>query len=139
MTENTQQSVAQPTGKKILIIEDEKPLLEAVKMKLEKGGFSVVTARTIKQALSNMEEIPHIDAIWLDHYLLGNETGLDFVAKIKNNEKWKKIPVLVVSNTASPDKIQSYLQLGITKYFTKSDYRLEQIIEELKKSIVEEE
>ena len=120
-------------GKTILVIEDERPLSEAIKVKLEKNGFSVVTTRTIKQTFDYLEDIGIVDVIWLDHYLLGKENGLDFVTQLKASDgKWKNIPIFVVSNTASPDKVQSYIRLGVNKYYTKADYRLDQIIAEIK-------
>lgn len=117
----------------ILVIEDERPLSEAIRMKLENNGFTVITARTVEQALNYLEDIENIEAIWLDHYLLGKEDGLDLVSKIKRDDaKWKKLPIFVVSNTATPDKIQSYIQLGISKYYVKAEHRLDGIINEIK-------
>jgi DNA-binding response OmpR family regulator len=116
----------------ILVVEDEKPLLDAIKMKLEKSGFKVMTARSMDQAEEYLSTIPDVKAVWLDHYLLGKGSGLDFVAKLKNNDTWKTIPIFVVSNTASPDKVTSYISLGVDKYYTKSDYRLDQIIADIK-------
>lgn len=122
----------------VLVVEDERPLLEAVKKKLELNDFEVITARTVTQALGYLEDVKAVDVIWLDHYLLGRETGLDFVAKLKaENSPWKKIPVFVVSNTASPEKVESYLRLGVDKYYTKSDYRLDQMIGDIKKYLKE--
>lgn len=119
--------------KNILIIEDETPLLEAIKKKLEISGFSTVSARSVEQAMNYLKDGVKIDAIWLDHYLLGKQTGLDFVARIKEEEsEWKHIPIFLVSNTASSDKKIAYLQLGINKYYTKADYPLEKIIQEIK-------
>ncbi len=119
----------------ILVVEDELPLQQAIQLKLEKNGLGVVTARSVKQARMLLEELSKVDVVWLDHYLIGEESGLDFVAELKNNAKWKKIPVFVVSNTASSDKVKTYLELGVNKYFTKSNYLLEQIIAEIKKAI----
>jgi len=127
-------------NKNILVVEDEKPLLEAIKQKLEMNNFSVVTARSVEQAINYLKDIKKIDVIWLDHYLLGKENGLDFVVRIKEeNSKWKNIPVIVVSNTVSPEKITTYLRLGINKYYTKADYRLDQIIEDINKFLEEGE
>ena len=120
----------------ILVVEDETPLQEAIRVKLRKSGFEVVTARTAEQALSYLQDLDKIDVVWLDHYLLGSENGLDLVVKIKGNKKWKKIPVFVVSNTASADKVATYLNLGVERYYTKSDYRLDQIIQDIKNSPV---
>lgn len=116
----------------ILVVEDERPLLEAIKKKLELSGFSVVTARSTDQAYAYIEDIGQIDVVWLDHYLIGKESGLDFVAKCKSAESTcKNIPIYVVSNTASADKVQSYLRFGITKYFVKAEHRLDGIIDEI--------
>jgi DNA-binding NtrC family response regulator len=116
--------------KVVLVVEDEKPLLEAIKIKLEKNGFEVVTSRTIEQAKTYVEDLKRIDAIWLDHYLMGKENGLDFIAWCKGGEnpKCKLVPVFVVSNTASPDKVATYMRLGATEYFVKSNHRLDDIV-----------
>lgn len=138
----------------ILVIEDERPLLEAINDKLKKNGFGVIAARSveqafnpslkknnlgpitvesIEQALNYLENLEHVDAIWLDHHLVGKEDGLNFVEKFKaNGGRWNKIPVFVVSNAASPETIKSYLQSGVNKYYIKSDHRLDEIIENIK-------
>jgi DNA-binding response OmpR family regulator len=123
--------------KTILVIEDEKPLLEAIDIKLKKSGFEVVTARTVEQAKNYAQDINQIDAIWLDHYLMGKENGLDFVVwcKEESNEKFKKIPIFVVSNTATPDKVASYMSLGVNDYYVKANFRLDEIIDNITKKV----
>jgi len=119
--------------KTILIVEDERPLLDAIRARLDKNDFDVLTARTFEQAKAYLEDIEKIDAVWLDHYLLGKETGLDLVHEMKGEgAKWKHIPIFVVSNTASDDKMRSYLRLGVTKYYVKSENRLDSIIPDIR-------
>src|SRR3989337_2042182 len=123
-------------NKTILVVEDELPLLEAITVKLSLNGFATVTARTVEQALAYMEDIKGVKAIWLDHYLIGKENGLDFVSKIKEDgSAWKNIPIFVVSNTAGDDKKHAYLKLGANKFYTKSNFRLDQIIDDIKKTL----
>ena len=139
--------------KTILVIEDERPLLEVVNSRLEKKGFGVITARSvdevfnagldkkgvgiiaassIKQALDYLEDLEKIDAIWLDHNLLGKENGFDLVKKIKaNGGRWKKIPIFVVSNTEGSRVIKSYVNLGVNKYYVKSNHKLDDIIKDI--------
>jgi DNA-binding response OmpR family regulator len=118
----------------ILVVEDEQPLLEAIKIKLEKNNFATISARSVEQALNLLEDIKKVDAIWLDHYLLGKKNGLDFVAHLKEKKsKWNDLPIFVISNTASPDKVQTYLNLGATKFYVKAEKRLDEIISEIKK------
>lgn len=125
--------------KVILVIEDEVPLLEAIKRKLELAGLAVVTATTTEQALSYLQDVKKIDLIWLDHYIFGKEPGLLFVAELKNDPKLKDIPIFVVSNASGAEKKQAYLRLGADKYYTKVDYRLAQIINDIRKFLDGEE
>lgn len=140
--------------KTILVIEDDRPLLEVINAKLEKDGFGVISARSveeafdarigkntlgtitvrsIKQALEYFEKLERVDAIWLDHHLLGEEDGLDFVKKFKaNGGRWSEIPVFVVSNAASPKTVKAYVDSGVSKYYVKSNHRLDEIIEDVK-------
>ncbi len=122
--------------KTILVIEDEISLLGAIKIKMEKNNFSVIEARSVEQAKKKITDTDKVDAIWLDHYLLGKENGLDFVSWCKKGDaEFKKIPIFIVSNTATSDKIHEYMMFGITKYYIKSEKRLEEIIDEIKKQL----
>jgi len=119
--------------KTILVIEDERALQEVVKAKLTKEGFGVVTARSAEQAIEYLREDIPISAVWLDHYLLGKDDGLTIVSLMKEeNSSLKQVPIFVVSNTASPEKVQSYIRFGVSKYYTKSNYRLDEIISDMR-------
>ena len=118
--------------KSILVVEDERPLLEAIRLKLERSGFDVVSARTIAQARGYLEDVPGISAVWLDHYLLGKESGLDFVMSCKaDGSKHNTLPIFLVSNTASAEKVQTYMKLGVNKYYVKAEKRLDEIIQDI--------
>lgn len=144
----------QPTKKKtILVVEDERALLNVVNEKLGKSGFNVITARsvdevfsgatdkeglgglsirTIYKALDYLDDLRDIDAIWLDHNLLGKENGIDLVIKLRaNGTHWKNIPIFIISNTENPETIRSYLDLGKSRYYVKSNHRLDEIISDI--------
>jgi CheY-like chemotaxis protein len=121
--------------KTILVLEDEIPLLYAVMEKLQVDGYSVLGVRTVKEALAFIQNGQAVDAIWLDHYLLGEQSGLDFVNVLRQNRFLEKTPIFVVSNTASADKIEKYQALGIKKYFTKANHNLKEIIKDIEKSL----
>ena len=122
-------------SKRLMIVEDERPLIEAIEAKLKIEGFQTVTARSVEGAIGLLKDGVRIDAIWLDHYLLGKENGLDFVSKLKEHDKWKTIPIFVVSNTASHDKVTHYLHLGVNKYYIKAEHRLEDIIKDIEAAL----
>lgn len=115
-----------------MVVEDETLLLQAITKKLKLSGLDVVSCASGQQAidyLTNMDELP--DAVWLDYYLK-DMNGLAFMQTLKDSPKWTDIPVLVVSNSASPEKVSNMLGLGAKKYILKAEYRLDEIIAMIK-------
>jgi len=124
---------------KLLVVEDEPLLLEIIGKKLEKEKIQVLLADSAKKGfefLVSEKKLP--DVIWLDYYLK-DLTGLDFVVELKKHKKWADIPVIVVSNSASTEKVNSMLALGVNKYLLKANFRLEDIIKEVNNLITKNE
>lgn len=138
--------------KTILVIEDDSALLSVIEAKLISAGFTVLSARsvdtvftldtataskrlspdTITATLEHLESLANVDAIWLDHNLIGPDDGIDFIVKFKaNGGKWSAIPIFVVSNSANPDLIKTYAEIGIHHYYLKAEHRLEQIVADI--------
>ncbi len=119
---------------KILVIEDEIPLLTAITTKMSKSDLEAKGVRSVEDAKKTIKAfIP--DLIWLDHYLFGQEDGIDFLKYIQKDERLKNIPVFVVSNTCSNNNYCEYMELGISKYYVKSSAKLEEIISEAQKVV----
>jgi len=116
----------------ILILEDERQLARAVHDAFGNHGFEAIVVSSVGDGIKQLENLKTVDVVWLDHYLLGAENGLDFVVQLKNHPVWKNIPIFVVSNTASTTNIRSYIQLGVSNYYTKADYDITQIITDIK-------
>ena len=147
-----------PKGRTILVIEDERSLLQVVTEKLEKEGMRVITSRSVARAFSteieetadggismssvelalkHLQDLESVDAVWLDHNLLGSENGLDFVTKLKaNGGHWEKIPIFVVSNTSDPALVQKYDALQVTHYYVKAEHTLDSIVTDIKKAVL---
>lgn len=112
-----------------MVVEDEVLLLQAITKKIKLSNMDVLSCASGQQAidyLNSLDELP--DAIWLDYYLK-DMNGLAFMQQLKMNPKWANIPVMVVSNSASPEKVHTMLGLGAKKYILKAEYRLDEIIE----------
>ncbi len=118
-------------GNRILIVEDENALRKAISVSLKNQGYEVLMATSAAEAASTLKAVGTVDAIWLDHYLLNIETGLDFLDRIKKNEEWKKIPIFVVSNSVDDNKVSSYYLMGIEKYYVKAENSLDTIIDDI--------
>lgn len=120
---------------KILVVEDENLLLQAICKKLELSGFETVSCTSGEQALDYMKNFVDLpDVIWLDYHLQ-KMNGLEFLKKVKQNKLWKKIPVVIVSNSASEENVHGMLALGAQKYILKAEYRLDDIINVVKEFV----
>lgn len=119
----------------VMVVEDELLLLEAATKKLERSGVNVIPCSSGESALEQIRSLSTPpDAIWLDYYLK-DMNGLAFMEAVKANKAWSRVPVVVVSNSASPEKVHNMLALGVDKYILKAQYRLDEIIEILRKII----
>jgi CheY-like chemotaxis protein len=129
MSQNTQYA---PT---VLVVEDETPLQHAIEIKLKNEGYKVIITSNADEATKILiSETP--DLIWLDLLLPGMD-GLEFLEIIRKNDRWKNIPVIVVSVTAGQDKIKQAFDLNVVDFIIKSQYRLEDIITRVKEFLVE--
>ena len=122
---------------KIMVVEDETLLLQAISKKLKLNNMEPISCTSGEQALDylkNFTELP--DAIWLDYHLKGID-GLTFLRILKENVAWQKIPVIVISNSASPEKVHNMLALGANKYLLKAEHRLDELVLTVKNFINE--
>jgi len=114
----------------VLLIEDEPALQEAVKMKLEKEGVEVLVAGTGEKGLQILgEKKPNL--VWLD-VLLPGINGLEVLRRIREDEKSKDLPVVIVSVSSGEGKIKQAFTMNIIDYIIKSEYTLDNIVKKVK-------
>lgn len=124
MEEQTKNKNSVP--KTVLVIEDEAPLQDAIKVKLEKEGLRYLPALTAEEGLAIIKK-ERPDLIWLD-LLLPGMGGFAFLEKIRKQPSFRNIPVVIVSVSASPEKIRRAFELNVVDYLVKSQYRLGDIV-----------
>lgn len=100
--------------KKILVVDDEKPISDIIKFNLEKEGYEIVTAFDGEEALEKVEE-ESPDLIVLD-VMLPKIDGLEVVREVR---KKHSMPIIMV--TAKETEIDKVLglELGADDYVTK--------------------
>lgn len=100
--------------KKILIVDDEKPISDIVKFNLEKEGYEVSTAYDGEEALEKVKEVEP-DLILLD-LMLPKVDGLEVAREVRKNYD---MPIIMVTAKDSEiDKVLG-LELGADDYVTK--------------------
>lgn len=100
--------------KKILVVDDEKPISDIIKFNLEKEGYEVVTAFDGEEALEKVEE-ENPDLLVLD-IMLPKIDGLEVVREVR---KTYNMPIIMA--TAKETEIDKVLglELGADDYVTK--------------------
>jgi len=100
--------------KKILVVDDEKPISDIIKFNLEKEGYEVVTAFDGEEAIEKVEE-ENPELIVLD-VMLPKKDGLEVVREVR---KTHNMPIIMV--TAKETEIDKVLglELGADDYVTK--------------------
>ena len=100
--------------KKILIVDDEKPIVEIIKFNLLKENYFVISSYDGLDAVERVYK-DEIDLIILDLMLPGKD-GFDVIREIR---KKYNIPIIIVS--AKNSKIDTIigLELGADDYITK--------------------
>lgn len=100
---------------KILIIDDEVDYAKVVKAIIEKDGHNATIANSGKEGLEKLNE-EKFDLVMLDIMMPGMD-GFEVCTKIR--EKWKSLPVAIVSVKGNEEDIVQGLNVGANDYFTK--------------------
>lgn len=101
---------------KILLVDDEKDILDMLKYNLEKEGFEVFTARTGKKALEQAQK--HPDIIVLD-VMMPEMDGWEVCRHLKRSPGTLNIPVLFLTAKGSEIDEVVGLELGAEDYIVK--------------------
>jgi len=113
-------------GADILIIDDDRDLVNTVRVVLESKQYSVRTAYNGKEGYGKIEEkIP--DLIVLDVMMSTDTEGFDMAYKLQNKPEYKKIPILMLTSfpqkmaEQGPEKFQHIMGEGwpVTQFFEK--------------------
>ena len=116
--------------KKVLIVEDEKPLSHALELKLIHEGFTVTTAAD-GQACLDLIGQQQFDVLLLD-LVMPVVDGFQVLQKLQGLPK-RPGSIFVLSNLSQVEDEQRVRALGAQKFFIKSDTSLSVIVDEIKK------
>jgi CheY-like chemotaxis protein len=101
----------------ILVVDDSTTnvvLLEAI---LEEKGYQIETALNVKEANACIEKrLP--DLILLD-LLMPKVSGFEYMMQLRENEKTKLTPVIVISALADDENVARIMRLGAVDFIKK--------------------
>jgi len=122
-------------GKKILLVEDEKIIVDVLEKKLVKEGYEVVVAQDGEEGLRKMKEVKP-DLVLLD-IVMPKKGGFEVMEEMKKDKELKETPVIVISNSGQPVELDRAQRLGAKDWLIKTEFDPNEVIEKVKKYIKE--
>jgi len=103
--------------KNILIVDDEKPVVEVLSIALRGAGYEILKVHSGREALETLKSCqPQL--ILLDIFM-PEMNGLEVLEKIKSQESSKSISVVMISTSGQKEDIDKAFHLGAKDYVTK--------------------
>ncbi len=119
-------------SKKILIVEDEKPLVEAIMESLQSNGYEVRVAYNGSEAVKVLADY-RPDLILLD-IVMPDMDGISLLKQIrKNDSPNKSVKVIIFTNLAGEKKWINDMGLEIEDYIVKANSSLADLVAKLHK------
>ncbi len=116
---------------KILIVDDDKFLLDMYTIKFGESGFSVVAAFGSVDAVSKLEDGLAPDIILLD-VVMPTMDGFEFLEKIKKEKLAESARVIILSNLGQQADIDKGKALGAEGYIVKANTTPSEVVEKVK-------
>ena len=111
--------------KKILVIEDDKPVREGLVILLEKKGFDIIAARDGEEGLSLIPEI--IPDLIISDIMMPGISGFTLKKFLEENERLSSIPFIFLSAKADIKDVRKGMELGADDYIIKP-FNAEQLL-----------
>lgn len=115
--------------RKILVVDDEQDIIQTLRMFLELEGYEVATAMDGEDAL-NMVHLLSPDLVVLD-MMLPVMNGDELVSIVKNDEKLKNIPVILITAFAQKRNEEIMSNAGVD-FYLKKPFELDQLNNKIK-------
>ena len=115
---------------RILIVDDDKFLLDMYALKFKEMGFEVHTAFSGADALLVLKEEKKPDVILLD-VVMPNLDGFDLLKKIKEEKLSEQSLIIMLSNLGQESDIERAKELGATGYIVKASATPGEIVKKI--------
>jgi CheY-like chemotaxis protein len=123
--------------KRILIVDDEQDILTYLSTLLGDQGYETVQAKDGEEAMQKVQA-GHLDLITLD-ISMPEKSGVKFFREMKTNDRWKNIPIIVVTGVSEDFKkfISSRHQVPAPEGFVSKPIDQEEILDLVRKILTQ--
>lgn len=115
---------------KVLLVEDDKMIIDMYTLKFTQEGYNVIQAENGKDGLAlAKKEVP--DIILLD-IILPKMDGFTVLKKLKEDKNLADIPVVLLTNLGQDGDVKKGLELGANDYLIKANFTPSQVVDKVK-------
>ncbi|MFL1514323.1 response regulator [Pseudomonas prosekii] len=105
-------------GRKVLLVDDDVRNIFALTSALEHKGAVVVIGRNGREAIERLNEVEDIDLVLMD-VMMPEMDGYEATALIRQDPRWRKLPIIAVTAKAMKDDQERCLAAGSNDYLAK--------------------
>ncbi|MDD5084248.1 MAG: response regulator [Candidatus Moranbacteria bacterium] len=116
--------------KKVMLVEDDVFVSDIYQVKMHGEGLEVIVAMNGMEAIKHLEEGSIPDLILLD-IVMPYMDGMEVLRRIKANEVWKNIPVMLLTNLSEKSQIEECMNLGANDYLIKSHFTPSEVMKKV--------
>lgn len=120
---------------KLFIAEDDPLMSRMYERAFRLGGHELTIAHDGEEALALLQKSTEQPTVILLDIMMPKMNGFDVLRKIKEDEKFKRIPVILLTNLAGDQDAEKGLELGAVLYLVKSQYNPKQVVEKVEEII----
>ena len=99
------------------------------------GGHELTMVFDGEEALATLQKIEPKPVLIMLDVMMPKMNGFDVLRQIKQDEKLKNIPVIMLTNLAGESDAEKALSLGAVLYLVKSEYDPKEVVEKVKEII----
>ncbi len=105
-------------SKKVLVVDDSAAIRQSITFVLQQGGYEVREAKDGLDGLSVLETMEQTDLIITD-VNMPNLDGISFIRKVRENQKYKFTPIIVLTTESQGSKMNEGKEAGATGWIVK--------------------
>ena len=121
-------------NKKVLIVDDDKFLLDMYSVKFTENGFEVKVAYSGPEALEAVENGYQPDVCLVD-IIMPNMDGFEVINKLKELPNYQKAALIILSNLGQQEDVDKGLKVGADGYIVKASATPSEVVEKVKEII----
>lgn len=107
--------------KSIMIVEDDIFVSDIYQVKIHAEGLEAIVAMNGMEAIKHLEDGAKPDLILLD-IVMPYMDGMEVLRRLKANDEWKEIPVILLTNLSDKSQVDECLGMGAKDYIIKSHF-----------------